>query len=206
MGSRSMFVAVALVVAAVVLASSIGAVPSGSTTTVTPGQTTVSAASVNGLRLSLEISKATIQQGSAVAINVSERNTNAPPLNESAAADWAVSGLRMAACYDSIYPFGVAIYQGHYTSQNASAGTPLNLYPFLPCPLAIRYISGYDFHGSSDVAQVLPGSGPGVAMASGVTAQGNYTADGLTNFVPGQYTVVAGDEWGALAFLYFIVH
>jgi len=27
----------------------------------------------------------------------------------------------------------------------------------------------------------------------------------LTNFIPGIYTVVAGDEWGAMVFLYFTV-
>lgn len=163
-------------------------------------------ASVDGLSLSVRINSTQVVPGGAVAINVSETNTKAIPLNESASSSWAVQGLRMTACYASIYPFGAAVLQGRYTAGNVSGGVPLNLYPMQPCPLLIRYISGYYFQPSSDVAVVLPGSGPGVAMAAGVVTSGSYsTGRSLTVFAPGQYTVVAGDEWGSLAFVYFTV-
>jgi hypothetical protein len=202
----SIFFVVVAVVAATVLVSSVVLIPSGPGVTVTSGPTSSSVSSADGLRLTLQISSASVGQGGSVTINVTETNTNDSPLNKSASNGWAVSGLRMSECYSSVYPFGVAVYEGHYTGQNVSEAKPLNLYPLVPCPLLIRYISGYYFQPSSDMAVVLPGSGPGMAMASGLSAKGNYTAgSSLTYFAPGEYTVVAGDEWGSLAFLYFTV-
>ena len=197
---------VIVVVAVVVLASSVGLFPAGPGVTVASGPNSSSVASVDGLRLTLQISSDSINPGGSLTINITETNTNASPLNESTSSAWAVSRLRVGECYSSIYPFGVAIYQGHYTEKNASGARPLNLYPLVPCPLLIRYVSGYYFQPSSDIAVVLPGSGQGLAMASGVLAQGNYTSGSvLDRFAPGQYTVAAGDEWGALTFLYFSV-
>ncbi|HKT22104.1 MAG TPA: hypothetical protein VJR06_05810 [Nitrososphaerales archaeon] len=206
MAAHTVFIGVAAVVAIVVLASSVGIFPTGSGGPVPSGLTSTSVMSVDGLRLSLQISTASDRVGGTVMINVSETNTNPSPLNESAAHDWAVVGLRMDMCYASVYPFGVAVYPGHYTEQNVSSAKPVNLYPVVPCPLLIRYITGYYFQRSSNMALVLPGSGSSIAMTSGVAAAGNYTwGYSLSYFTRGPYTVVAGDEWGALAFLYFTV-
>jgi len=199
-------VTVAAIVVVVALATTLGFTPGVTTTTTTTGPTSAYATSPDGLRLSLQISGSQIQQGGSVTINVTETNTNAEPLNESAKTAWAVQGLRMNACYDSVYPFGVAVYQGRYAMDNLSSASRLNLYPFEPCPLLIRYISGYYFQPVSDMAQVLPGSGSSLPMAAGVVASGNYTSgSSRTNFAPGVYTVAAGDEWGSLIFLYFAV-
>ena len=198
-----MFIAVVAIVAVAVLASAVGVFPPGGVPTVR-GQSSVSVSSVDGLRLTLKIGTQADSLGGSVVINASEVNANSFPLNESAASRWAVGGLRLGACYSSVYPFGVAVYRGHYTQQNISSAVPLNLYPAVPCPLLIRYISGYYFQPSSDAALILPGSGPGVPMASGVVAAGNYTSGNtLSRFTQGPYTVAAGDEWGALAILYF---
>lgn len=203
--SRTVFIGLVAVVTITILASAIGMLPSGPGGT-TSGPNTASVASVDGLRLTLQISATGISLGGHVTINVTETNTGSLPLNQSAASSWGVQGLRMDMCYASIYPFGVAVYPGHYTQQNITTGRPINLYPVVPCPLLIRYISGYYFQPSSSVAVVLPGTGQGVAMASGVVAAGNYTSgNNLDHFTHGVYTVVAGDEWGALAFLYFTV-
>ena len=204
--SGPIFIVVIAVVAVVVLASSVGLFPAGPGVTVISGPNSDSVASVGGLRLTLRISSASINPGGSLTINVTETNTNASPLSESTSSAWAVIGFRVGECHSSIYPFGVAVYQGHYTEKNSSGARPLNLYPPVPCPLLIRYISGYYFYPSSDIAVVLPGSGQGLAMTSGVLAQGNYTSGSvLDRFTPGQYTVAAGDEWGALTFLYFFV-
>ena len=198
------FAGVAGVIAVVALATILTVYPAG--TTITGGQRSVSATSSDGLQLTLQISGSVVQQGSSVAINVTEANINAKPLNVSASTAWPVQGLRMSACYSSIYPFGVAVYEGHYTQANLSSAARLNLYPLVPCPLFIRYISGYYFQPNSNEAVVLPGSGSATPMASGVVASGNYTqGESRTNFAPGEYTVAAGDEWGSLVFLYFVV-
>ena len=198
------FAGVAGVIVVVALATILAVYPAG--TTITGGQRSVSAASSDGLQLTLQISGSQIQQGGSVTINVTETNTNTKPLNMSASTAWPVEGLRMNACYSSVYPFGVAVYKGHYAQENLSSAARLNLYPLVPCPLYIRYISGYYFQPNSSQALVLPGSGAGMPMASGVVASGNYTqGQSRTNFAPGEYTVAAGDEWGILVFLYFVV-
>ncbi|HKT21703.1 MAG TPA: hypothetical protein VJR06_03640 [Nitrososphaerales archaeon] len=203
LASRSLFVGAAVLIVVGVFVTA-GMVP-GSTGPTT-GQNNVSVASVDGLSLALRISTTALGRGGSIVINVTETNANSSPLNESAASHWAIGGLRMNACYSSIYPFGAGVFDGHYAEQNISSAKPLNLYPLLPCPLLIRYISGYYFQPSSDLALVLPGSGSSTAMTSGLSSRGNFTSGtNVTYFAPGQYTVVAGDEWGSLAFLYFTV-
>jgi len=83
------------------------------------------------------------------------------------------------------------------------------VFPVVPCPMLVRYITGYQFQPMSDDAVVLPGSGA-VPMAAMVNVSGTYYAgDGFLKepmpFAPGPYTVVAGDEWGNLAFDHFVV-
>jgi hypothetical protein len=198
-------VTAAVIVAAFALST--GQPPAGSrTTTTTSGQESAFVTSADGLRLTLQLSGTTIRAGGSVTINVTESNPLTAPANISATTDWPLQGLRMSACYASVYPFAVAVFQGHYASGNVSTAKPLNLFPFMPCPLLIRYISGYYFEPDSELAVVLPGSGSPISMAAGVAAAGNYTAgNALVRFVSGQYTVVAGDEWGAMVFLYFEV-
>ena len=206
LAAPSTFIVVAAVVVIVVLASALVNFPTHTGIPIPSGSDSASVMSVDGLRLSLQISTTSERQGGSVRINVTETNTNPTPVNQSAANKWAATGLRMDACYASIYPFGVAVYPGHYTPQNISSAKAVNLYPMVPCPLLIRYISGYYFEPSSNVAAVLPGTGPGVPMASGVVAAGNYTSgSSVSPFANGSYTVVAGDEWGSLVFLYFVV-
>ena len=77
------------------------------------------------------------------------------------------------------------------------------------CPMLVRYITGYLFQTMSDNATVLPGTGE-TPMATEVQASGTYNSTGnklnqLTPFAPGTYTVVAGDEWGNMVFVYFSV-
>ncbi|MDE1857728.1 MAG: hypothetical protein KGI26_01495 [Thaumarchaeota archaeon] len=206
LAAPSTFIGVAAVVVIAILASALGLFPARSGVPVPSGADSTSVMSAGGLRLSLQISTTSDRQGGSVGINVTETNTNPAHVNESAATKWAVTGLHMDACYASIYPFGVAVYPGHYTAQNISSAKAVNLYPLVPCPLLIRSISGYYFKPSSSVVVVLPGTGPGVPMTSGVVAAGNYTSGTNVNpFARGSYTVVAGDEWGSLVFLYFAV-
>ena len=203
--NASVFIGVAVLVVVAALASAVSALPSGSVRTV-QGQTSAFAVSPNGLRLDLQISSYAVTQGGSIVVNITESNTNTSPLNVSAAKSWAVEGLRMNACYSSVYPFGVAIYAGHLTAGSLSSAERINLFPLVPCPLFLRYISGYYFQPSSSSALVLPGSGNPLPMTAGVAASGNYTqGNSVMNFASGEYTVVAGDEWGSVVMLYFVV-
>lgn len=122
--------------------------------------------------------------------------------------------MSLGSCPSGIYPFGIALLEGWYSVSNASQGTPLRVFPTVPCPLLVRYITGYLFSPSSDQALILPTfqSNVAILMASNLTLNGNYAglAGSGSNssfsvqnthpqpLVPGLYTVVAGDEWGAL--------
>ncbi len=203
--STSVFVAVAALVVVAALASTLSVSPAGSVTTV-EGPTSAYATSSDGLRLTLQVSSSGISQGGSLLINVTETNTNLIPLNVSATHKWPVQGLKMSSCYASVYPFGVAVYEGHQTLGSVAAADRLNLYPMVPCPLLIRYISGYFFQSDSASAVVLPGDGTPMPMTASLAAAGNYTSgETRTPFTPGDYTVVAGDEWGSVVLLYFTV-
>ena len=203
--TSSVFVALVAVLVVATLVASMSVLPYGSTATVS-NQTSASVASVDGLSLNLQISSTGLSKGGSLTINVTETNTRGAPLNESAAKGWALQGLRMNACYSSVFPFGVGVYLGHYTQKNISKAVPLRIFPLVPCPLFLRLITGYYFQANSDEARVLPGSGQSLPMTDGLVAKGNYTSG--TNPVPfsnGLYTVAAGDEWGSVVLLYFAV-
>jgi hypothetical protein len=71
----------------------------------------------------------------------------------------------------------------------------------------IRLVTGYVFQPNSNLAAVLPGSGS-TAMNGSVDVI-NATSVGFGQsqpLNPGRYTVVAADEWGGVAFLYFQVN
>jgi hypothetical protein len=165
--------------------------------------------SAEGLLVRLELNVSRIASGATVGINVSDYNSSPLELNLSKESAWALDGLSTGECPSLYYPFGIAVFQGRYTSANVSEAVPLRIFPAVPCPMLVRYITGYQFQPMSDNATVLPGTGE-VPMATGVSVSGTYDASGsqlkwLTPFAPGTYTVVAGDEWGNLAFAYFIV-
>lgn len=201
--SRVFAVIVALSVGVVLLASG----PLFAGTVTRPSSASAYTASVDGLRLYLVINATEVVQGQSVLVNVSEFNTLSNVNNISREQAWGVDGLRMNACYSSVYPFGVALFQGRYTSANVSEAKPLQIFPVVPCPLVIRYISGYAFNPQSEAAVVLPGTGAPIQMVANTAITGSYSAGPVSlrgqPLPAGTYTVVAGDEWGALAFLYF---
>ena len=159
------------------------------------------------LVIRLELNSTRIASGSTVGISVSDYNPSPMELNLSKDSAWALDGLSTGSCPSLYYPFGIAVLQGKYTSANVSKGIPLRIFPVVPCPMIVRLITGYVFQPMSDNATVLPSTGE-VPMATQVSVGGTYSGGqqkGSSPFTPGAYTVVAGDEWGDLAFAYFVV-
>ncbi|MHB1868396.1 MAG: hypothetical protein ACYCPP_05565, partial [Nitrososphaerales archaeon] len=78
-------------------------------------------------------------------------------------------------------------------------------FPITACPMYVRLVTGYLFQPQSDVAAVLPGGSvtPMVANLTVSHVYKNYTQSQALR--PGVYTIVAGDEWGALTMLHFNV-
>ncbi len=158
----------------------------------------------NGLELRLAINATNLAPGGKLGVTVSEFNTEATANNVSAAQLWKVQGLSLGACGTEIYPFGIAVFQGGYTSENVSEAKPLRIFPPIACPMMIRLVTGYLFEPMSDSAVVLPGASP-TPMSANLTVRGQYADSSLMKLSPGVYTVVAGDEWGALLTLQFSV-
>jgi hypothetical protein len=180
------------------------------TTGTTSATLTTTVQSVNGLRLQVTVNAATLTPGEPLQINISEYNTLSTNNNVAAATNWGVHGLTIGACPNiNALPFGVAVFQGHYDARNISQGIPLALFGAVPCPQLIRLITGYDFLPDSSNAAIMPGGdlASPTPMSATETVKGTY-AKGiqLTPLTSGMYTVVAGDEWGTLAFLYINVN
>jgi len=193
--------------------------PASSTSTSTTTLTTVTStssggvgSSPNGLQLQLRVnaSSSAASHATSFQIRASEYNALGTANNVTAGNAWSINGLSLGACGTEAYPFGVALYRGSYTFNNASAATPLRIYPVVPCPMLIRYVSGYLFQPMSDLAVVLP-SGPNgltTPMSANLTASAEYSngsSSSSTPLAPGTYTVAAGDEWGSVVLIHFTI-
>ena len=121
----------------------------------------------------------------------------------------------MSPCGTLNYPFGVAIFQGYYASGDISSATPLKLYDPLAVysrPMVLSEIDTYAFQPLSDIAAVFQISDTNPVSTENMNAEVQTTgywigstAVTLTNFDPGVYTVVGGDEWGSLLVVHFTV-
>jgi hypothetical protein len=72
-------------------------------------------------------------------------------------------------------------------------------------------ITFYDFRPSSDIAAIYTSYNTeplSISMTAEVTSAGFWTGSPkatFSNFTPGIYTVVGGDEWDALVILHFTI-
>jgi hypothetical protein len=180
-----------------------------------PGINSASSNSVSGLNLSLSLDSATYQPGQTITIVVNETNNLKKTNSVSAADNWAFSGLTVGPCGTLNYPFGIAIFKGYHTPGDVSSLTPLKLDnpdAKYPCPMILAEISTYVFQPSGNTTAIFQMDNNNPALTENMNAKvlptGYWTGTpiaALTNFIPGIYTVVAGDEWGAMVFLYFTV-
>jgi len=173
--------------------------------------------SISGLSLSLSLDSKTYQSGQEVGIDIDEKNTLSRTNTITASAKWPVSGLGVGPCGALNYPFGIAIFQGNYTAANISSGTLLQIYEpnIYHCPMILTDISSYVFQPLSDSAAVFQMSESTAVFTAGMNAEfepaptgywaSNNVGATFTNFEPGVYTVVAGDEWGDLVVVHFTV-
>jgi len=183
--------------------------------TIPPGINSASSNSVSGLNLSLSLDSANYQPGQTITIVVNETNTLKKTNSVSAADNWAFSGLTLGPCGTLNYPFGIAIFQGYYTAGDVLSVTPLKLDnpdAKYPCPMILAEISTYAFQQSGNTTAIFQMDNTNPALTENMNAEaqptGYWTGSpnaALTTFTPGIYTVVAGDEWGAMVVLHFTV-
>ena len=180
--------------------------------------TNTSSKSAKGLVLSLSLNATTFQPGQEISVVIDEQNTLPAENNVSASNNWPLNGLSLdSPCGPLDYPFGIAIFQGYYTSLNVSSATPLKIYnPGIVTSCGFPpAVSSYSFAPLSDTANIFIIGDPNPSLtdfkvSSEITVTGYWTWPNgqqptLSNFTPGVYTVVGGDEWGALAVLHFVV-
>lgn len=163
--------------------------------------------SIDGLQLLLAVNVDPVTVGNTLVADVVEFNSQGVANNVTASRDWAIPAALGSCPNTNVQPFGIALYSGYYNAQNVSKGTQLQVFPATVCPEYERYVSGYLFQADSDMAVVLPGSGPTPMAGSVEVVNGTAVAQGGGNLLnPGLYTLAAADEWGALAFLYVQVN
>jgi hypothetical protein len=185
-----------------------------SSTTTTSNVSSTSTNSTNGLSLSLSLDTTIYQSGQGVLITVDEQNILSTPNNVPSVYKWALSGLSLSPCGTNSFPFGVAVFQGDYTTTGVLTATPLVLYnpnELPPCP-AIPAIAEYDFLPSSDLANEIVDNefnSETIPMNQSITVTYYWPGSGKNitqhDFETGIYTVAGGDEWGNLVVVHFTV-
>ena len=178
------------------------------TTDLTPTQsiTTAPAQLPNGLQLRVSVNTTSLNPGEALQITVTEYNTLATTNDLTCGTSWSITGLALGACPNAyIQPFGIALFKGRYTTQNISQATPLDIFAPVACPNYSRLITDYIFQPDSMDAYVMPVCFITMAtpMSAQVTVNGTYIQGTKLQLLDlGVYTIVAGDEWGNIDFLY----
>jgi hypothetical protein len=198
-------VALFVVASAAVVATQVGGATKTSSTATTGGSKTVTIGSIQGLQLTLGLNSTVLLSGQTLQVAVDEFNTLSTVNNVSASRQWPAQ-VSLGSCTNlNFKPFGIAVYSGHVDAQNLSQATPLQIFPIVPCPMLMRLITGYDFQPSSAQAVILPSVGAAPSsMAANINVSSTYSGQPKP-LPPGPYTVLAADEWGAMAFLYFTV-
>ncbi len=180
--------------------------------------------SSTGLTLGLSLNATTIRSGQTVNFSASEYNTLPTMDNVTAANDWPLHGLSLGLCGMVNEPFGMVVFRGYYAKSNVTSASPLMLYQLnamTSCPAIFSVISRYSFYPGSSKAQIWGSCDPEPCQAddlSGPPISASNQINGFWSTIPylqwsypsalpsGVYTVAAGDEWGQLVLLHFVVN
>ncbi|MDA4125980.1 MAG: hypothetical protein OK452_02095 [Thaumarchaeota archaeon] len=170
---------------------------------VVPSPYQLSIAAPGALTLSGSLNSTLVMQNQTVRVTVTDRN-GLPLVNELPfSGDWRAKNLSMGPC--SSVPFGIAVYFGRYTMGNISSATSVEIYA--PggyfCPL-MRVTNSFRFEPFQSMAEYVDLRG---YWTQGLTTHpGGGVSEGVLHpFLPGIYTVTAGDEWGHIQIAYFEV-
>ena len=169
-----------------------------STTITSTATNSATVESIDGLSLTLFLDGTVFSPGQNVSLSIDEHNTLATENIVAPANYWADDGLAIGGCGTNGGFDGIAVMRGYYTAADKPLGGGLAFWNYsitTPCP-SIPPQSGIDF-------------APLDNKYTGVDLGGYWSDDNgkatFTTFEPGVYTVVAGDEWGALVFVHFTV-
>jgi hypothetical protein len=155
----------------------------------------------NAVSLDASLNPTTVYQGQTITVTVTLQNklvvSNGLPL----VRNWRVQNLSMGPCSTS--PFGIALYQGRYTAENSSMAKSMVIYApgTYFCP-EFGTTSSFRLGPLQSVKDSVDLKG---YWTEGWTTQtGGGVSEGILHpFVPGTYTLAAGDLWGHLVLRYF---
>jgi hypothetical protein len=179
---------------------------SASTVTITSSTTTVGnqaiASSINytmGLEITLTLNATRITQGEAIDATLTSRDVLPRALNLSSfTEDWRLTSLAsdgddFGYCTGAS-PFAIEVFNAHFTASNVSLGAPLNADlkdALIGCDLPVApYRIFQPLANETQLSDVTNG----------------YNVNGQESpFPPATLTVVAGDRWGQMVMLSFVV-
>ena len=154
----------------------------------------------------------TVTQSQTVRVNLEDWSTlefkNSLPLGDGLQA----LNLSSGPC-GGLDPAGIAVYEGAYDLSNVSSASQLAFYAqgsyyslgsYYICTALTPLTNSFTFRPLQNVTSYVDLVG---YWTSGSTPQpdGGSTQGVLHHFLPGVYTVVAGDEWGNSKVMYFHV-
>jgi hypothetical protein len=186
-----------------------------------PMSSTSTSDSSTGLELSLNL---TGFSNGTLRVSAEEYNPRSTTDNVSAADEWSYSQQALqgysGSCSNAVLPVGIAVFKGFYVSNSFASAEALTIFngatPGTSCSATSSSgtpsaVTSYGFSPSSNFASVYTSQG----LLRGYTIQlsdwtsGSWTGIGtssspqFTPFPNGNYTVVAGDEWGQVVLLHF---
>lgn len=170
------------------------------------GQSNVANYPVSMLAFAMSINSTNIKVGDSIGIDISLANTSPNTLTVPPQHNWPLKKWSLGPCLFQI-PFGMALMQGNYDTQNMTEGQRLLLYPrgvYMCRPIGIV---NYIFEPSSTTATIdtYNSTNIPVTLQFHVAFNGFYQGQKFQPFTPGIYTVVGDDQWGHIAINHFTV-
>lgn len=170
----------------------------------------ISVKSSNGLIFKMETRTTSIIEGGTMSIVLREINPTEKIVNIASSNEWAIPYLTLGPCYSN-YPIGVAVFRGFVTQNELSSHGPLNLFrPGVYDCNSDYPVSLFSILPRSDHASATPvsSSNPVLNLTLGkeILIYGYWDGIQFIKFKPGVYTLIGGDEWGALAIIHFTIY
>ncbi|HUI00029.1 MAG TPA: hypothetical protein VLX56_00185 [Nitrososphaerales archaeon] len=157
------------------------------------------------LVMSASLSPTNVRGNQTVTLTISERNTlrypDVLPLTDTLRSE----NLSSEPC-GGLFPFGMGVFQGHDNQANLSSARPVDVFDLFGvymCPAEL-VSNSFTFQPQQNVTRQA--SFNGYWTAGETQHPGGGVSEGVLHpFLPGEYTVLVGDEWGHTELLYFQV-
>ena len=161
------------------------------------------------------VNSTAVRPNATMTVSVTELNMLSTTNNVSSSSEWRLSGLTWSqGCGGRGYlPHGIELFKGYYTLSNMTSASPVVFWGEVPCPNVneVTNVTSYAFQPNSDNASYSASNkeSPPASMLYGIDilagSVNDIAVNQLPSSAPSTYTLVAGDEWGALVLLHFSV-